>query len=122
MTTAQDNKNNTQYVNDWSASKAVSTHRLGKNEALSQHVATATLEHLIKAGYQAATWNAVSDAEWDAQKAIVKAQVALTKDLSVLTSDDLEAAFNLGANYFEHGHAFIMNGTPVEDRVTMTKA
>ena len=122
MTTAQDNKTNAQFLNDWKTGKAVSTHKLGRNEALGQHCVATMLDELIAGGYKAATWNAVPDAEWVTFQATVKAKIALTKDLSALTADDIAAAFNIAANYLEHGHAVIMNGTPVEDRLTMVKS
>jgi hypothetical protein len=122
-TTAQDNKTNTQFLNDWRTGKDVSTHRLGgANELLKQVCAIAMLDELTKAGYQVATWNAVSEAEWVSFKAATKAKIEATTSLSALTDDDIESAFNLGANYFEHGHPAIMNGTPVEDRVTLVKS
>ena len=116
MSGALETKSNAELVADWELKQDVILHKLGgKNEARCQELALATLKELIARGYVVKDWNGVSDDEWNG----VKDEIA--KSFTDLTADEIESATNLGANYFEHGHEFILAGTPLADR-SVTKA
>lgn len=121
MTAELDDKDSTEFLTDWKAGGQVSVHnlRLGADEELGQKLALATLEELRALGYDPATWNDVPDAEWEKVQSDLIAKNAPTFDK--LSADVAAMAMNLGVNYFEHGHEAILNGTPVEDRLTLSK-
>jgi hypothetical protein len=80
-------------------------------------------------GLTVAEYNNMEEVAWLALRASVcaaaviraKLNPASAADAARLTANDLEAACNIGDNYFEHGYTTIIDGTPAGDRLNFTR-
>jgi hypothetical protein len=94
------------------------------DEHAGQVVVFEMLRHLKAAyGEDVVAYNNMTEEQWTAHKAVVLNAASLHPNarIDLLTAGDLEVAYNMGGNYFEHGYVFILDGTQPADKVSFSK-
>lgn len=94
------------------------------DERAGQVVAFEMLRHLKAAyGEDVTAYNNMTEEEWTAIKVVVlnSAKHHPNARVDLLSSGDLDIAYNLGGNYFEHGYVTILDGTSPADKISFSK-
>lgn len=111
--------NNTENVGAWDAFVLVSTHFLNMDdEQTGQELAWAFFKSLEAEATTPQEYNDEPESTWEARVQAVAATVTRADTLS--WADKLSAC-NLGGNYFEHGHDYIMSLISQENTSSVTK-
>lgn len=115
---------NAEFLAAYDLNALQSSHRLySPDEHTSQVLCAETLRILMASLMTPSDYNNLSDAAWAniVNDAVAAANLISGVNTGLLRSDHIQAAANLGGNYFEHSYQFIMDGTPLGCFTTFRK-